>query len=140
MSKLMNIFVIAGLATTALLSADYNSNQYAPNSQSYGNQNNPSSLNRPTNYNPNARNSNFQANPNNNLYVSDQSILQTIRSTLKDDKSISDDAKNVEIAVNNGAVTLTGSVDSDNDKARIEAITRQINGVNKINNNIKIKY
>jgi hyperosmotically inducible periplasmic protein len=71
--------------------------------------------------------------------ASDRKVAQEIRRAIVKDKSLSTDAHNVKIIVQNGAVTLKGPVKSDDEKKSIEAKAAQVvGGTDKINDQIDV--
>jgi len=70
--------------------------------------------------------------------TSDNSIAQRIRDVLKKDRTLSDDAQNVQVAVSSGKVTLTGNTASVEEKNKIESIANQTNGVKSVTNNLEV--
>lgn len=68
----------------------------------------------------------------------DEDIAQKIRWTIRSDKTLSPLAKSTEITVKNFNVTLSGTVSSNDEKARISAIARQTEGVKSVSNNITV--
>jgi osmotically-inducible protein OsmY len=65
----------------------------------------------------------------------DKSIRKNITDRLADDTDI--DASDIEVGVDKGAVTLSGSVDSLWDKRRAEDIAKSVNGVRGVNNKLR---
>lgn len=82
--------------------------------------------------------SSFYAQPTGATANSDAFIMQTIRSALQNDRSLSDAARNIKINVSNGVVTLTGTVASDAEKARLGSMA-QVSGVTNISNQINVQ-
>lgn len=70
----------------------------------------------------------------------DDDIAQKIRWAVQDDKKLSKNAKAAEINVKNGSVTLTGSVNNNEEKAKIADIAKQTRGVKSISNNLTIAH
>lgn len=70
----------------------------------------------------------------------DTAIVAKIRSAITDDKSLSVNAHNVKVIVRGGTVTLRGPVDSAAEKARVEAIAKNVAGVTAITNEIDIRH
>lgn len=68
---------------------------------------------------------------------SDERIREDINDRLSDDSWV--DASEIEVAVANREVTLTGNVDSRNAKRRAEDIAEQVSGVNHVSNNLRVK-
>ena len=69
---------------------------------------------------------------------SDIEILAAVRSAIVDDSNLSTSAHNVKIIVLKGVVTLRGPVKNSNEKTRVEALTRKVAGVLKIDNRLDI--
>lgn len=57
-----------------------------------------------------------------------------IREFLSDDRSIADQLDRIQIVESNGEVTLSGTVDSDDDKEFIEQKVKSVAGVTSVNN------
>ena len=68
----------------------------------------------------------------------DRTITQNIREALTSDDSLSTNAKNVKIISNNGVVTLRGPVNSEKEKADIEAKANQVAGVKNVDNQLEV--
>lgn len=67
---------------------------------------------------------------------SDERIREDINDRLTDDSWL--DASNIEVAVEGGEVTLSGSVDSRQAKRRAEDLAERVSGVEDVQNNIKV--
>jgi osmotically-inducible protein OsmY len=67
---------------------------------------------------------------------SDERIREDINDRLTDDAYI--DATDVEVIVNNSMVTLTGRVDSREDKRRAEDIADSVSGVTDVSNQLRV--
>jgi osmotically-inducible protein OsmY len=65
----------------------------------------------------------------------DNRIRKNITDRLDDDTDL--DASDIEVGVNDGAVTLSGSVDSLWDKRRAEDIAKSAPGVKSVNNKLR---
>jgi osmotically-inducible protein OsmY len=65
----------------------------------------------------------------------DERIRENLNNRLADDTDL--DASDIEIGVNNGVVTLRGSVDSLWDKRRAEDIVKSAPGVRGVNNKLR---
>ncbi len=70
---------------------------------------------------------------------SDREIMQEIRKSVVDDKSLSTYGHNVKIIAQHGQVTLKGPVHSDDEKHNIEAKARQVAGDGNVDNQLMIK-
>jgi len=71
--------------------------------------------------------------------VSDRDIMQKIRKSIVDDKSLSTYAHNVKIISQNGKVTLKGPVRSDEEKNAVEQKATEVAGAGNVTNEITIK-
>ncbi len=67
---------------------------------------------------------------------SDERIRDDVSDRLTDDSWL--DAQNIEVAVADSDVTLTGSVRSREDKKRAEALAESVSGVDNVQNNLRI--
>lgn len=72
-----------------------------------------------------------------NYKRADNRIQEDINDRLTDDSFV--DASEVDVAVQNGEVTLTGTVDSREAKRRAEDIAESVAGVTHLENRIKVK-
>ena len=71
--------------------------------------------------------------------ASDREVAQEIRRAIVKDKSLSTDAHNIKIIVQNGSVTLKGPVSSDDEKRTIEEKAAQVvGGSDKITDQIEV--
>ncbi|MBS4168539.1 BON domain-containing protein [Parachlamydia sp. AcF125] len=68
----------------------------------------------------------------------DDDIIQKIRWGVKNDKTISDKGKSIQVAVTKGEVTLIGNVATQSEKNKIESLVKQIDGVQRINSKLSI--
>jgi len=71
--------------------------------------------------------------------ASDRELMQKIRKSVVDDKSLSTYAHNVKIIAKDGKVTLKGPVRSEEEKAAIERIANDSAGAGNVKNDITIK-
>jgi hypothetical protein len=67
----------------------------------------------------------------------DERIKEDINCRLTDDAYV--DASNVEVAVENGEVTLSGSVPDRSSKRRAEDIAELVSGVSNVENRLRVK-
>ena len=67
---------------------------------------------------------------------SDERIREDVSDRLTDDSWL--DAQNIEVAVQDSDVTLSGSVRSREDKKRAEALAESVSGVDNVQNNLRI--
>ena len=68
---------------------------------------------------------------------SDQRIQEDLNDRLADDPYL--DASELEVSVNGGEVTLSGTVDSRQARRRAEDLAEQISGVSYVQNNIRVR-
>jgi len=68
----------------------------------------------------------------------DRDLAQQIRRALVKDKSLSSNAHNVKVIAQNGAVTLKGPVNSEQEKQAVEAKAAQIAGADKVKSEIQV--
>ena len=71
--------------------------------------------------------------------ASDRDVMQKIRKSVMDDKSLSTYAHNVKIIVQDGKVTLKGPVRSEEEKKSVEAKASEVAGASNVTNEITIK-
>jgi len=71
-----------------------------------------------------------------NYNRSDDRIKEDINDRLSDDPMI--DASDIEVTVNSGEVTLTGTVDGRNEKRRAEDLAEAISGVRHVENRLRV--
>ena len=72
-----------------------------------------------------------------NYTRSDERIREDVNDRLSDDPWL--DATEIEVQVSKCEVTLTGSVDSRDDKRRAEDIAEQVSGVKNVQNNLRVQ-
>jgi len=72
-----------------------------------------------------------------NYRRSDERIKEDVNDRLSDDYYL--DASDVEVAVENSEVTLTGTVNSRNDKRRAEDLAESVSGVTNVENRLRVK-
>ncbi len=70
---------------------------------------------------------------------SDVALTRRIRRAIMRDHSLSMTAHNVKIISENGAVTLRGPVDSEQEKTAIEKKAEAIAGADKVDNQLEVK-
>jgi hypothetical protein len=68
---------------------------------------------------------------------SDARILEDVNDRLTEDWYL--DASDIEVTAANGEVTLSGSVDSRDDKRRAEGLAESVSGVRDVQNNLRIQ-
>jgi hyperosmotically inducible protein len=68
----------------------------------------------------------------------DMKVTQSVRRAIVADKSLSTNAHNVKIITQDGVVTLRGPVKNESEKGKIEAKTRAVPGVKRVDNQLEI--
>jgi osmotically-inducible protein OsmY len=68
----------------------------------------------------------------------DRDLTRKIRRAVVSDKDLSVEAHNVHITAQDGAVTLVGSVKSDDEKKAVEDKAIEIAGAGKVTNNLTV--
>jgi osmotically-inducible protein OsmY len=71
--------------------------------------------------------------------VNDRDIMQKIRKSIVDDKSLSTYAHNIKIVSQNGKVTLKGPVRSEEEKKTIEQKATEVAGAGNVTDEVTIK-
>jgi hyperosmotically inducible periplasmic protein len=69
---------------------------------------------------------------------SDQMLVTQVQNALNKDTNLAIIAPRIEVTAQNGTVTLSGSVPSDQDKQRIEAAVKSTAGVVSVNNQLQV--
>ncbi len=69
----------------------------------------------------------------------DQAMSQGIRRSLAADQSLAPDLNNIQIMSSNGAVTVTGTVATTQERDAILKVIQNSNGVTQINNHLEIR-
>ncbi|HUD40800.1 MAG TPA: BON domain-containing protein [Dokdonella sp.] len=69
----------------------------------------------------------------------DLDLAAAVRAAIVDDETLSTAAKNVTLVAASGQVTLRGTVDSAEEKARIERLAAGVAGVTEVRNDITVK-
>jgi osmotically-inducible protein OsmY len=78
--------------------------------------------------------SQMQYSPND---TSDDAVAARVRNALQKDTTLSS-SRNVQVAVDDGKVTLTGTVKNDDEKSKIETIAKQVSGVKSVSNKVTV--
>jgi hyperosmotically inducible periplasmic protein len=73
-----------------------------------------------------------------NAKKADRQIMQKIRKAVVADKSLSTEAHNVNITSQDGAVTLRGTVKSDDEKKSIEDKATEVAGQGKVTSELAV--
>ena len=69
--------------------------------------------------------------------VDDATVTSSVKTKLAADKVSS--LTRVDVDTNNGIVSLNGVVESADQKARAQQLASQVNGVNKVVNNLQVQ-
>lgn len=72
------------------------------------------------------------------LSESDRTLTTQVQGLLKNEGTVAVIAPNIQIMAQNGTVTLSGSVKSDQEKQRMESTVRSIPGVVSVNNRLQV--
>jgi hyperosmotically inducible protein len=70
--------------------------------------------------------------------ASDRDVTQQLRKAVMDDGSLSTNAHNVKIVVQDGAVTLVGPVASEAERTKVAQIALQVVGDRKVVNQLEV--
>jgi osmotically-inducible protein OsmY len=68
----------------------------------------------------------------------DRDLAAKIRKSVVDDKSLSTNAHNVKIIVENGVVTLRGPVDTSEEREAIQAKAKQLTNASDVHNELTV--
>src|SRR5262249_596627 len=68
----------------------------------------------------------------------DQGLTSQVQQSLSNDPSLVSVAPKVLVSAQNGAVTLSGNVSSDQEKQRIESLVKNTSGVVSVNNQLQV--
>jgi osmotically-inducible protein OsmY len=71
--------------------------------------------------------------------TNDREIMQKIRKSIVDDKTLSTYAHNVKVISQHGKVTLKGPVRSEEEKASVEQKAAEVAGAGNVTNQVTIK-
>jgi hypothetical protein len=95
---------------------------------------------RQTSYRDEDREGNYHERRYNseNRTVSDPRLSREIRRALHRDHSLSSDARNIDIHVHNGIVTLRGAVDTRSERRNVVAKVGEIAGEDNVRNHLSI--
>jgi len=70
--------------------------------------------------------------------IDDATIKTAVKAKLAADVKLST-LTNIEVNSTNGVVTLAGQVNDADDRARAESVTRSVDGVVRVNNELQVK-
>jgi hyperosmotically inducible periplasmic protein len=71
--------------------------------------------------------------------ATDRELMQQIRKSVMDDKSLSSNAHNVKIIAQGGKVTLKGTVNSEDEKKAVEEKAAAVAGADNVTNEVMVK-
>lgn len=74
----------------------------------------------------------------NKALTTNEAVKTRVTNALRSDTSLSSKARSVQVTVEEGKVTLSGTVASDAEKAKIESMVRQQNGVKTVVNRLDV--
>jgi len=69
----------------------------------------------------------------------DRELAAAVRKAIVRDKSLSTNAHNVKVIAKDGTVTLRGPVRSDDEKTKVSQLTRQVEGVSNVDDQLLVK-
>lgn len=69
----------------------------------------------------------------------DSDVTKSVKDAVAADSDLSGFANTVIITTENGIVTITGFVDNQDAKAKVEAKVKAVSGVNQVKNNLEVK-
>jgi hypothetical protein len=69
----------------------------------------------------------------------DRELAAAVRKAIMRDKSLSTNAHNVKVIAKDGTVTLRGPVRSDDEKTKVAELTRQVEGVSNVDDQLLVK-
>jgi len=69
----------------------------------------------------------------------DRELAAAVRKAIVRDKSLSTNAHNVKVVAKDGTVTLRGPVRSDDEKSKVSQLTRQVEGVSNVDDQLLVK-
>lgn len=70
--------------------------------------------------------------------LDDWQLTANVKTAIMTDTTVSASAKLVTVNSNKGVVTLTGTVPTQGDKTKIEAIAKNVTGVTKVDNQLTV--
>lgn len=70
-------------------------------------------------------------------YIDDATITASVKAKLTADKAVN--FARIGVETTNNVVSLTGEVESTKQKERAEALAKQVDGVKRVNNKLRIK-
>jgi osmotically-inducible protein OsmY len=71
---------------------------------------------------------------------SDQQSAQVVKQAIKDDQALAPVAKDIQVTVKDGAITLDGQVDTKQQMNLATNTAKALGGVDQVNNRMEITY
>lgn len=68
----------------------------------------------------------------------DRALARRVEDALRQNSALASAAQNVQVQAKNGEVTLSGSVNNEQEKANIGSAAQKVAGVSKVNNEIEV--
>jgi hypothetical protein len=68
----------------------------------------------------------------------DRALAQSVQTALRQNSALAPAAENIQVSARNGEVTLSGSVNNEQEKASLGSAAGQVAGVSKVNNQIEV--
>jgi hypothetical protein len=68
----------------------------------------------------------------------DRDIAERVRAALEKKQTLTNGARGIQVSVENGKVTLTGSVKSNSEKSLAQTTARNVSGVTTVNNQLAV--
>ncbi|HEV8715540.1 MAG TPA: BON domain-containing protein [Candidatus Binatia bacterium] len=68
----------------------------------------------------------------------DRALAKRVEDALHQNSAVASAAQNVQVEAKNGEVTLTGSVNNEQEKANITSMAEKVAGVSKVNNEMEV--
>ncbi len=69
----------------------------------------------------------------------DQALAQSLRQTLASNSGLIQDLRNVRFTLNDGVLTVSGTVATAQERDRIAALLKRVNGIKQINSQIEVR-
>ncbi len=69
----------------------------------------------------------------------DRALALRVEETLRQDTTLASAARNIQVHVNGGEVTLRGSVSNQQEKTNLGSKAQQVMGVTRVNNQLDVK-
>ena len=68
----------------------------------------------------------------------DRALAQRVEDALRQNSAVAPAAQNVQVQAKNGEVTLSGSVNNEQEKANVASTAQKVAGVSKVDNQIEV--